>query len=262
MASLSDVDDAEWRELIEVQTRRYYQFKDLADVRSTDADGGRSVTGLYADAGQTVRVIAVGAPNSSRADLAAALCTITAQIGESASAVADIYVRDLDHAPPDQPQLSVRLASAVAAVALPAELRRVTVSVPTPTGQVARVTFERHGAEFAESPILRDLHPMVADRLHLWRLADFDLRRLPAPVDVYLFEATGRGNPRDRRLMALAELHDLTPLRDGTARDGLPRSQSSSRYSIAAWTASGWRWPTSAPPSRRSGTGSSCTPGR
>ena len=218
MTSLSDVDNAGRRELIEVQTRRYYQFKNLADVRSTEVGGGRSVTGRYADAGQQVRVIAVGTPNSSRANLTAALYAVAAETGPSASAVADVYVRDADHAPPDQPRLPVRLASALAAVPLPAELQRVTVSVPTPAGQVTHVTFERQGAGFTENPILRDLHPMVADRLNLWRLAHFDLRRLPAPEHVYLFEAAGRGNPRDRRLIALAELHDLTPLRDGAGR--------------------------------------------
>ncbi len=218
MASVSDVDDAVRRELIEVQTRRYYQFKDLTDVRSSDAGGGRTVMGHYTEAGQQVRVIAVGAPNSSRADLTAALYAIAAEIGESASAVADIYVRDADHVPQDYARLHVRLAAALAAVALPAELQRVTVSAPTPWGQFTRITFERHGTGFTENPILHDLHPMVADRLHLWRLAQFDLGRLPAPEGVYVFEATGRGNPRDRRLVALAELHDLTPLRDGAGR--------------------------------------------
>jgi acetyl-CoA carboxylase carboxyltransferase component len=33
-----------------------------------------------------------------------------------------------------------------------------------------------------------------------------------------LFEATARANPDDRRLMALAELHDLTPLRDAAGQ--------------------------------------------
>ena len=101
---------------------------------------------------------------------------------------------------------------------LPAALRRVTLSVPIVTGQIGRITFERDGTGFAENQVLRDLHPMVADRLKLWRLANFHLRRLPAADDVYLFEATSRANPRDRRLMALADLHDLTPLRDSTGK--------------------------------------------
>ena len=93
-------------------------------------------------------------------------------------------------------------------------LRRVTVSVPTAGMHVARSTFERHGNGFAENQVLHDLHPMVAERLHLWRLATFNLRRLPAPEDVYLFEATAPANADDRRLVALAEVHDLTPLRN------------------------------------------------
>jgi len=55
---------------------------------------------------------------------------------------------------------------------------------------------------------------MIAERLHLWRLSDFELRRLPAAEDVYLYEAVARSNDEDRRLMALAEVRDMTPLRD------------------------------------------------
>jgi len=103
---------------------------------------------------------------------------------------------------------------ALATVALPDGLRRVTVSIPTTATQVARCTFERDGTGWAENLVLRDLHPMVAERLHLWRLARFGLRRLPAPDDVYLFEAIAPANADDRRLVALAEVHDLTPLRN------------------------------------------------
>ncbi|MGH7092020.1 MAG: hypothetical protein ACREFB_00610, partial [Stellaceae bacterium] len=112
--------------------------------------------------------------------------------------VADVYVRD---ASPDAGEvLARRIAVTLAAAAFPAGLGRVTVSVPAASGQVTRLTFVRDGDGFAEDITLRDLHPMVADRLHLWRLAEFSLRRLPAPDDVYLFEATARGNPDDRRL--------------------------------------------------------------
>ena len=55
---------------------------------------------------------------------------------------------------------------------------------------------------------------MIADRLELWRLSNFDLERLPSAQDVYLFRAQARENPRDQRLLALAEVTDLTPVRD------------------------------------------------
>jgi acetyl/propionyl-CoA carboxylase alpha subunit/acetyl-CoA carboxylase carboxyltransferase component len=210
--------DAERRELIEVQTRRYYQIRDLADVRCLDRQGRRMVTGTFEQAGERVVIVATEALTAERADLAAALAAAGAEIGASVTGVADVYVQAgsvaLSGAPAAGHGLGARIAGALATVALPDGLRRVTVSVPTAPMQMVRSTFERDGAGFTENQDLRDLHPMVAERLHLWRLADFDLRRLPAPEDVYLFEATARANADDRRLVSLAEVHDLTPLRN------------------------------------------------
>ena len=66
--------------------------------------------------------------------------------------------------------------------------------------------------------MLRGLHPMMAHRLHLWRLSEFALERLPSAEDVYLFHGVARANPKDERLFALAEVRDLTPVRDDAGR--------------------------------------------
>ncbi|HEX8519918.1 MAG TPA: carboxyl transferase domain-containing protein, partial [Pseudonocardia sp.] len=65
---------------------------------------------------------------------------------------------------------------------------------------------------------LRGLHPMVAERLGVWRLRDFTLTRLPSPIDVHLFRAVGRNVPDDRRLVALSDVRDLTAVRDERGR--------------------------------------------
>ena len=59
---------------------------------------------------------------------------------------------------------------------------------------------------------------MIARRLHLWRLTNFQLTRLPAAEDVHLFHCAARENPSDERLVALAEVRDLTPVRDAAGR--------------------------------------------
>ena len=81
------------------------------------------------------------------------------------------------------------------------------------------LTFAR-GADGAldENRDVRGLHPMMAERMELWRLSNFELERLPASPDVYLFPAVARDNPRDERLVALAEVRDLTPVRDDDGR--------------------------------------------
>ena len=44
--------------------------------------------------------------------------------------------------------------------------------------------------------------------------SEFSLERLPSAEDVYLFHGVARANPKDERLFALAEVRDLTPVRD------------------------------------------------
>jgi Acetyl-CoA carboxylase, central region. len=88
--------------------------------------------------------------------------------------------------------------------------------------------FTFHGApgsgEAVEDRTQRGLHPMVAERLGLWRLSAFELTRLPAATDVHLFRVQGREVPDDQRLIALADVRDLTVLRDTGGRiRGLPQ---------------------------------------
>ena len=59
------------------------------------------------------------------------------------------------------------------------------------------------------------MHPLTGQRLDLWRLKNFDGVRLPSPEDTYLFHLGAKDNPADERLFAMAEVRDLTPLRDG-----------------------------------------------
>ena len=58
----------------------------------------------------------------------------------------------------------------------------------------------------------------MVERLHLWRLANFAVERLPAAEDVYLARAVAHSNPKDQRLLALGEVRDLTPVRDDDGR--------------------------------------------
>ena len=81
-------------------------------------------------------------------------------------------------------------------------------------GNVLHFTYRPEGDGYAEERVYRGLHPMMGKRLHLWRLRNFEIGRLPSVEDVYLFRAVARENPKDERLFALAEVRDLTPVRD------------------------------------------------
>src|SRR6185503_17100893 len=96
-------------------------------------------------------------------------------------------------------------------------LQRATVTVAGRSGAMHHHFTFRPGA--GEDLVIRGLHPQVAQRLQLARLRHFDLTRLPSvDEEVYLFRCVAADNPADERLAAMAQVRDLTPLRDGEGR--------------------------------------------
>ena len=78
---------------------------------------------------------------------------------------------------------------------------------------------ELRAAGFVEERLYGSLHPMMGRRLLIWRLAHFEIERLqPTEEDVYVFRGVAKNNPKDERIFALAEVRDLTPVRDGAGR--------------------------------------------
>ena len=149
--------------------------------------------------------------------IAAALAGLAKVLPGGEPLVADLYARAPDGATRDE--LAQELAQLLAAAALPADVERVVFALCEPArgrgmSAVDVFTFE-HGIE---DVALRGLHPEMAERLRLWRLAEFELERLPSAEDVYLLHATAHSNPSDERLFAVAEVRDLTPVRDDAGR--------------------------------------------
>jgi acetyl-CoA carboxylase carboxyltransferase component len=84
-------------------------------------------------------------------------------------------------------------------------------------GEVQHFTFRpAPDGGYAEDTLYRDAHPMMGKRLQLERLKNFDLERLPSDADVFVFRAVAKENPRDERLFTVAEVRDLTPVRDAS----------------------------------------------
>jgi acetyl/propionyl-CoA carboxylase alpha subunit/acetyl-CoA carboxylase carboxyltransferase component len=95
----------------------------------------------------------------------------------------------------------------------------------------------RQGADgdFVEDELYRNLHPMLAKRLELWRLSNFRLERRPSPEDVYLFHGVAHTNPRDQRLFAVAEIRDLNAVTDpATGMVSYPRLERVGLLAVAA----------------------------
>ena len=191
--------------LVEAMTRRYYRVRPLERVEQRLVDGVPFVLADYEHLGVRHHVAAtLGEPE----DLAEALHALAAHgrtLPSGELLLADLYAREDAH---DE------LVRLLGEIELPPGLARIVL-----IGPVDVFTFSRGAeGELAEDPTFSGLHPMVADRMDIWRLANFALERLPSAHDVYLFRATAHENARDQRLVALAEIRDLTPVRDETGR--------------------------------------------
>jgi acetyl-CoA carboxylase carboxyltransferase component/biotin carboxyl carrier protein len=197
--------------LVEAMTRRYYRIRRLEGIEQGLRDGVPFVLASYEEGGVRHHVAAT---LGERSDLPAALRALAAHarsLPAGEVVVADFYASE----PADE-----ALARLVAEAELPAAVARVAfVLTPSREASVDVVSFSRDGGGvLAENRDLRGLHPMMAERMELWRLANFGLERLPSAHDVYLFRAVARENPRDERLLALAEVRDLTAVRDEAGR--------------------------------------------
>ena len=193
--------------LLEVITRRYYEIRALEDVKTFDKAGGQFVTGSYELAGEQLHLVSTV---TDRARLSATLDTIDGIVGPKAdNLVVDIYLSWPD-APTDGDEISAALADVLAAHPSTSSWRRVTVTVVG--ADLHQMTFRpAPDGGLAEDPTIRDMHPLTGQRLDLWRMKNFDGTRLPAAAGTYLFHVVAKENPSDERLMALAEVRDVTP---------------------------------------------------
>ncbi|MCU1346257.1 MAG: ATP-grasp protein, partial [Acidimicrobiia bacterium] len=199
--------------LLEILTRRYYKIFDLRGVRHTRSGARSYVVAEYAVADSHVNVIATGAPMTDLVATLDALARFVDELDAATPAVVDLYLRDSEDLTDDDSAVE-RLLQGLEGAALPATVLRVAVTHYGNSGQARQFTLRAQDGRFVEDQPLRGLHPMIAARLHMWRLDNFDLERLPAPHDVHLFHCIARNNPSDERLIAVAEVRDITPLRD------------------------------------------------
>ena len=196
--------------LLEVITRRYYKIRALTDVTKFDHDGRPFVTGNFALNGVQLDLISTIADH---AHLPAALAAIevVAEPSSPVNLVIDLYLSWPD-APADADILANALRRDLAERPLLNASRRVTVTVCGADGTAVRqVTFRRYEGGLGEDRVIRDMHPLTGQRLDLWRLKNFEGTRLPAPSDTYLYHLVAKNNPSDERLVALAEVRDVTP---------------------------------------------------
>ncbi len=81
--------------------------------------------------------------------------------------------------------------------------------------------------------LLSDVHPERARRLELWRLANFDLQRIPSPDRIVALRARAKANPKDERIIVMAEVQRV-PASLAEARGPQASSEGTTRGDDAA----------------------------
>ncbi|MCY1143126.1 ATP-grasp domain-containing protein [Actinoplanes sp. Pm04-4] len=194
--------------MLEVLTRRYYGNKGLTDLRTSGTFVVAEREGSW--------IVSAAVPFDQ---LGAALDGL-AELAGDAPIDADIYL-SWEGQPADPDAMAARLHEVVSAHALPSQVRRLTTTVAGRGGAVMHhhFTWRPSSTGMTEERLIRGLHPYIAQRMQLERLRKFDLTRLPSSdEEIYLFRCVARENPGDDRLVAFAQVRDLTELREHDGR--------------------------------------------
>ncbi len=217
--------------LLAVLTRRYYKIRDLASVRVERAGDEEICRAEYLHDGRAVHIVAVRVRGDRLTEALAVAAEVAATVADPDTVTVDLYLSSPGARPMDTSAASARLREALSAAGVPRAIRRVAL-IPA-DAEIDLLTFRRAGPggvrpywmasepdpeTFAEDIKFRGLHPMVARRLQMWRLKNFEITPRPAPGELHLFDCVARDTPSDRRLIAVAEVRDVTPVRDGHGR--------------------------------------------
>jgi acetyl-CoA carboxylase carboxyltransferase component len=208
--------------MLEVMTSRYYRGQLLTNFRAMPVNGHCSVSAEYVQDGRHVHVFAAHAEYHRLSEATQAMCSCLEAVPAENDIVIDLYLWNSGSlADPEITQKEV--CSGLNQAHFPRPIQRVVVAVSGPgygegMAGMQRFTYQPSANTYEEEKLYRGVHPMMAERLHLWRLKNFTVERLPSAEDVYILHAIANDNPKDERLFAVAEVRDLTPERDETGR--------------------------------------------
>ncbi len=247
--------EAYQRVLLEVHLRRYYRIRPIREVATDDSGGYLLCSADYDFEQRHVHVVVAYVTPDRLSDAATAIAQHADRLDPRCLLVVDLAMWR-----PGEPQeaeaTTLELQALLARCDFGRELHRLDIAV-TSEGPVAapnqtlHFTYRQHDGAFVEEALYRNLHPMLAKRLDLWQLSEFSLERLESVEDVYLFRGVARDNPDDERLFAVAEVRDLTPVRDERGNVvSLPHLERMTLQALAAMRTALAQFPTKKRPLR------------
>ena len=208
--------------MLEAITWRYYRIRDLVNLHSFSADGRCYASAEYDHEGKRIHAFTSHAEYSRLSEAVGAMFPLIAEVPADHDIVIDFWVwHSGGLGDPEATQQEVR--SLLNQAGFSRSIRRIVVAVAGPgrgpgIGGMQHFTYRYNGNAYEEEKLYRGLHPMMGKRLHLWRLSNFNIERLPSVEDVYILHGVARDNPKDERLFACAEVRDVTPVRDEAGR--------------------------------------------
>ena len=208
--------------MLEVLILRYYSARKLSNTRTLSLNGYWCVASEYQEDGKSVHVFATHAEYPSLEARILSVGNFIKQVPAEEDVVLDFMVWTPEPLG-DADSTSREIRQVLDHVSLPRAVGRIVVAISGPggnpgAGRMQHFTYELGAEGYQEVPLFRGIHPMMSDRLHLWRLQNFKITRQPSPDEIFLLHAVAKDNPKDERLFAVAEVRDLTPVRDRAGR--------------------------------------------
>jgi len=245
------------RILLEVYVRRFYRDRVLGEIGFDESAAALLATADFDEEGRHVHLVAGFLPLADLRDVSRAVARHLAGGDHEKTEIVVDLVSWRPGERMDADAMAAELSATLAGCEFGRGPRRVELNVTSERGgspehhrtqhfsylrrprpeqaAAADVAARDDDAVFEEDPLYRNLHPMIAERVELWRLSNFEVRRLPSVEDVYLFRGVARDNPGDVRLFAIAEVRDMTPVRDEAGRIvSLPRLERMGLQALAA----------------------------
>ncbi|MGZ6797328.1 MAG: ATP-binding protein [Nocardioidaceae bacterium] len=235
--------------LLEVYARRYYRTRELRDLSFHHQDGQVLCSADYDWENKHIHLVVAYTELARLQELTRAVAAHVREAPKDRQVAIDLVTwRSGPHLSVEQtaPQVEALLR----ACDFGCDPWRLDITVTTTDGEEAEHFRTVHltyrsttGRGLGEERLYRNLHPMMAKRLDLWRLSNFRLERLASAEDVYLFHCVAQDNPKDHRLFAMAEIRDLTPLRDSTGATSYPWLGRMGLQALAAMRAASTEFP-------------------
>ena len=209
--------------MLEALTLRYYRIRELKNFHSmTLNDRQCCASAEYDLEGRKLHVMTTHCDYSRLHEAARTLFPLISEVPADVDVLLDFYVFHSGRLD-EQETTQQEVRSIFNQVGFPRPIRRILATIAGPAqGQsvspAQHFTYRPNGEMYEEEKLFRGIHPMMGKRLHLWRLNNFKIERLPSVEDVYLLHAVARDNPKDERLFACAEVRDVTPVRNEQGR--------------------------------------------